>query len=568
MSLLWFKKKYRRFLLEPVRNKYFHLLFIYLLTALYSLCFQGRVILIKPLLDSQITTPQSMGLILKLASGMLGLSVLVALFGFLLEYIKNSFILKVTSNIRLNLFKEILALDYIYFTNKKMGDFINRLTTDVGGIQYIYGFFVSNAAMSVLMVFASFVVAIYICLPLALIIFVIAPLVYYLIYRLTRRIKKKKAEAQESFTEIIENISEVLHNFKITKLFGLGHSKIEAFSRINNEYTAKEKKLAKTRSLNRSIIELLYGVGFAFLFIVSGYILTNNLFGLTVGGFTAFLVNIVTLNKPVKGLLDSYQSLLESFASLERIYSIFELPKDIFSPGANKKLDNIESIKFENVSFSYIPKQVVLHNISFEIRKNDIVWIKGPSGAGKSSLLDLICGFLRPDSGKILINNQPIENIEKSNLRDLITLIPNETVLFNTTIRENILCVKPDSSPKEFEDALNSSFVNEFVNKFEEKLDFIVGPLGSRLSSGQRQRIALARAFLKNSSVYMLDEPFSNLDPHSEALIEKALENLSKNKIVIITSHKIPRSLAVTKIIELRNGSIYSIEELYNPAKC
>ncbi len=566
MSLLlfWLRKKYRNFVIEPIKNRYKDIIFIYILTALYSLCFQGRVVLVKPLLDSQATHNESMEIIIKIALGMLGLSMLVALFGFLLEYIKSAFILKVTANVRLNLFKEIVNLDYLYFTKDKIGNFINRLTSDISQIQYIYGFFISSAAVSVLMIFASFLVATYICLPLALMIFVAAPIIYYIIYKLTRRIKKKRAEAQESFTEVLENISEILHNLKITKLFGITQLKIEDFSNVNYEYTRKEKKLAKARSLNRAVIELLYGVGFAALFILSGYILIHKLFGLTIGGFTAFLVNIVTLNKPVKVLLDSYQGLLEAYVSLERIYNIFEYPKDNYQPTGTQKLQTIQSIIFKDVNFAYISGQPVLKDINLEINKGDFVWIKGPSGAGKSSLLDLICGFLQPTTGKILINGVEIEKINRNDLRNLITLIPNESVLFNATIKENILCVKPDSSEEEFRASLENSSVSEFLKKVENGVDFVVGPLGCCLSSGQRQRVALARAFLKKSDVYLLDEPFSNLDPGSESLIEKALNNLSNNKIVIITSHKIPKSLPITKIVELRNGNIYSICEFKN----
>lgn len=565
MSLLlfWLKKKYRSFVIEPIKDKYMYIIFIYALTGLYSLCFQGRVILVKPLLDSQITHKESMGLIIKLALGILGLSILVAILGFWLEYIKSAFILKITAKVRLNLFKEVMNLNYVFFTNSKIGDFLNRLTSDIINIQYIYGFFISNAAISILMIVASFAVAAYICLPLALIIFIVAPIIYYIIYRLTRRIKKKRAEAQESFTGVLENISEVLHNFKVTRLFGLSDRSVESFTNINNEYTNKEKKLAKIRSLNRAVIEFLYGVGFAILFVLSGYILTHKLFALTVGGFTAFLVNIVTLNKPVKNLLDSYQALLESYVSLERICQIYEFPKDT-TIISGKKLDKIDSLVVEDVNFFYT-EQPVLKNINVGIKNGDIVWIKGPSGAGKTSLLDLLCGFLPPTNGKILINNEPIDKIDKNSLRNMITLIPNDSILFNTTIRENVLCVKPEASEGEFYQALEKSFVSEFLNKVENGVNFIVGPLGVRLSSGQRQRVALARAFLKNTQVYILDEPFSNLDPHSETLIEKVLESLINDKIIIIASHKIPHSLPITKIIELRGGMIYSIEENKNP---
>ncbi len=554
--LFWLKKKYRPFIYQSLKGSFLTIIFIYALTGIYSLCFQGRVILIKPLLDSQITQKDAMPLIIKLALGVLVLSCLVALFGYLVEYLRQSFVLKVSAKVRMNLFNEILNTNYTFFTNKKMGDFLNHLTVDFGYVNFIYQYLVGGFAMSILMIIASFLVAAYISLPLTILVFIITPAIYYLIYKLTKKIKKRRTEALESFTYILDNISEVLHNLKIIKLFGLSERESSLFSKVYTEYLAKEQKVLRAKALTRGAIELLYGVGFSALFVVAGYLLTNKLFGLTVGGFTAFLVNIVTLNKPVRNFLDAYQVLLEAYAALDRVLKVYEYPKD--KKLTDSKQIDINNICLKNIGFQY-DSRFVLKDINFDMKIGDIVWIKGPSGAGKTTLMDILCGFLKPTEGSIIINGNQIENIEIENFRNNITLIPNETILFNTTILENILCVKPDASEEEIQNAINSSYVSEFLDKVESGLEFRVGPMGTRLSSGQRQRVALARAFLRNTNIYIFDEPFSNLDPLSEELIEKSISKLSPGKIIVIASHKVPKNLPLTKTVELKDGKICSI---------
>lgn len=278
---------------------------------------------------------------------------------------------------------------------------------------------------------------------------------------------------------------------------------------------------------------------------------------ITAGDFVSFLAALLMMYTPLKAMGNTIVNIQQGFLAIERIYDILDIEPDIQNSPEALKITNFDhAIKFQNVNFSYREGIPVLHDFSLEIKKNESIALVGNSGGGKSTIVSLLPRFYDIQSGAITIDGNNIKNIEIEALRSQITIVFQDNFLFNGTIRDNILLGKANATEEEIRQAIKAAYLDEFIAELENGLDTPIGERGNLLSGGQKQRVAIARAFLRNSPILILDEATSALDNKSEAIVQKAIENLMANKTVIIIAHRLSTIKNVDKIAFIQEGSL------------
>jgi subfamily B ATP-binding cassette protein MsbA len=281
---------------------------------------------------------------------------------------------------------------------------------------------------------------------------------------------------------------------------------------------------------------------------------------LQVGELVAFLIYSLTVAGSFASLVGLYSSFQESLGAMKRVFEIIDMQPDVQDKPNAKVLENVQGrVSFENVAFSYDGRVDVLKNINFEIAAGEILALVGPSGAGKSTIFNLIPRFYDPNSGSISVDGYNVSDVTQASLRQQIGIVPQETLLFGGTIRENILYGKLDATEAEMIEAAKAANAHDFIQALPDGYDTIVGERGIKLSGGQRQRVAIARAILKNPRILLLDEATSSLDNESEHLVQEALSRLMQNRTTVIIAHRLSTIRVAHRIAVVNQGEIVEL---------
>jgi subfamily B ATP-binding cassette protein MsbA len=391
---------------------------------------------------------------------------------------------------------------------------------------------------------------------LALGAFFIMPIAYYPIVKLGKRIRKFSIGVQETMADLNSFLLETFSGIKIVKIFTKEPFEKKRFVKTNDYYLKLGMKRIKAQALSSPVMETLGGVAVAFVVWVGGFSVVRG--DATPGTFFAFLAAVVMMYGPVKRLSKLYGKIQPGFAALNRIYDVLEEESKIIERENPDFLENNGfDIEFKNVSFQYNDKDgLVLKNIDLKADMGDVLALVGMSGGGKTSLVNLIPRFFDVSGGEILIGNKNIQDISIKSLREHISIVTQEPILFNTSIRENIRYGKIDASDEEIENAARSAFAYDFIQGFPKGFETGIGELGNRLSGGEKQRICIARALIKDAPVLILDEATSALDAEAERVVQKALGNLMKNRTTFIIAHRLSTIKYADRVILLKDGEI------------
>ncbi len=462
---------------------------------------------------------------------------------------------EVRKNMQIDMFRSLIIADTKLIDNKHSGKFITNLINDVNMITNLVSTAILNLFKDSLTLIGLLGVMFYQNWKLSLVAIVMIPLASFAAKTLGKRIGKVSTEAMSRAGILNTYLFEVFKNHKLTKIFQKEDYEKNRADKFINDLKEKTKKISIIFVRASPIMEFLTGIMIALLIFIAAKLVTTE--ELEVSNFFSFLAAMMLAYQPVRSLATLNIAIQQGLAGARKILPIIDQKPEI------KDRDNVEHLKyskgevvFKNVNFNYSDDDSVLKNINLTFPGNKMTALVGQSGAGKSTILNLIPRFYNISSGDIIIDNQSIYSSSIYSLRKGISLVSQDTTLFDDTIKKNIAYANLDASELEIKEAAKHSFAEEFIEKLPNKYETIIGENGVRLSGGEKQRLSIARAMLKKSEIILLDEATSSLDAETENKIQKALSLLTKGRTTIVIAHRLSTILNSELIYVIDNGNV------------
>ena len=464
---------------------------------------------------------------------------------------------EVKKKIQTDMLTSFIKADTELIENKHSGKYVSNLNYDVNQITNMLSSAFLNFFKDGLTLIGLLTVMFIQNWRLAIIAIIMIPLASITAKKLGKRINKVTTEAQERSGDLNKYLIDLFKNHKIIKIFQRENFESERSEKFVNELKEKQIKIFTVFIRATPIMEILTGIMIAILIFYSGKLIMTE--QLSINNFFSFLAAMMLAYQPVKSLATINIGVGQGMSAGRRILPIIDAKVRISKNESERKLLlNNGSIKFKNVSFNYLSnaENKVLKNINIEINGGKMTALVGHSGSGKSTMLNLIPRIYDPISGSILVDEEDIKNINLDSLRKQISIVDQNTTLFDDTVLNNIKYAKPIASIKEVVEASELAMCSDFISKLENGFDTMIGENGVKLSGGEKQRLSIARAFLKDSKIILLDEATSSLDSETEEKIQKALAKLTSNKTTIVIAHRLSTILNSDKIYVLDKGSV------------
>ena len=474
---------------------------------------------------------------------------------YLLNYLNTWVGGRITNALKIDLFKKLLTFETEFFTSQNSGDilvkFNNLADSACSGLLTNLKSFVQKFFTSISLIIVLFINSWQLALvTTAVLIFAFLPMA-----QLKKRVSPIMATAMNVLAKLTAKYNETYAGNRTIISYNLEKYQENRYIDVINKYFNFQIKLFKKTRWLTPVMHIILSVGIALaLWFGSHLILTHQL---SAGGFVSFLTALIMLYQPLKGIGGTYSSVIMSFWAIEACFSTLDsIPKIKDKPNAIEMPKTHKQIKFNDVSFNYIPDVPVLKNINLTVNQGETIAIVGNSGGGKTTLVNLLPRFYDVTSGNITIDGTNIRDFTLKSLRQNIGVVFQDNFLFEGTIRENIMLGDENATPEQLEKAVKMAYLDDFVSNLKDGLDTQIGERGILLSGGQKQRVAIARAFLKNAPILVLDEATSALDNKSEAVVQKAIENLMQEKTVFVIAHRLSTVRHATKIIVVNDGKI------------
>jgi ATP-binding cassette, subfamily B, bacterial MsbA len=465
---------------------------------------------------------------------------------------------RMTTDFRIEFFSHIQSLSLRFFHNRRVGEILSRMSSDITVIQSALVSIPVAIFRQSITLLGGLMIIFYLNWKLTGLILLVLPPLMLFARIFGKRLRVFSEKVQDKLAKATVVLEEGVSSIKVVKSFAR-----EAFEkkRFENEIeTAFEESVRKVK-ISSFFGPFILGLTFLVSALLIWYGGNQVMQGTTTPGeLAAFFLYALIIAGPIGTFVRIYTQIQEALGAVRRVYEILDTQPDIKSPENPVALPRIEGkIQYENVTFGYREEAPVLKNVSFEILPGETAALVGPTGAGKSTLIQLLHRFFDPDQGCVKLDGHDIRQLDLKNFLEQIALVPQETLLFGGSIRENILYGKLDATEEELVDAAKSANAHEFILKQENGYDTLVGEKGVKLSGGERQRIAIARALLKNPRILVLDEATSALDNRSEALIQEAMERLMAGRTTLIIAHRLSTVRNVDKIIVLDKGRVVEV---------
>jgi subfamily B ATP-binding cassette protein MsbA len=469
---------------------------------------------------------------------------------FLMERVGNKFSFRV----RNDLYEKLVSAPLGTLSEHHSGDVMTRATDDVRMLQQAVA--ATALIMRAIIKVAVFgAVLLYKNVYMTIFSMLVLPIVAYSISRIGTRVRKASMEIQQSSSDIYSQLKETLTGINIIKSFTAEKTEMERFQAVtSNQYNSAIHR-AKFASLLPPLIEWMAAIGIT---TVLGLGCWNVIEGsLDIGWFVGYIAIVGLMYKPIKTIGSVNNVLQTSLASAERIFPLLDLERESGSESDGKReLPNVQgTVQFQNVSFAY-QQRPVIKNVSFTAEPGEIIALVGPSGSGKTTLLNLLLRFYKVDSGAILIDDFPVDEVTLTSLRQNIALVPQDTFLFDGTVLENIGYGSPEAPRESIIAAAEKANAHGFISEMPNGYDTPIGEAGGNLSGGEQQRISIARAILKDAPILILDEATSALDTQSEAIIQKSLTNLMEGRTSFIIAHRLSTVMRADNILVINDGEI------------
>ena len=465
--------------------------------------------------------------------------------------------IKIIKNIQTLMAQKFLLSDISHITKKHSGKYLSNFTNDTNILFLVLTGVVVTLFKETFTLIALLGLMFYQDWQLSLLAILMIPISVLSSKNIGKKMGKKVLISLEASDKFMKFLSEIIKGSWLIKIYQKEEEELKKISMIIDERFKAIKKVEQTRLGAGPIMEIISSIAIAIVVFFAGYRSFQG--AVTLGEFVSFLAALMLAYQPVKALAGINIGIQEGIAAARRIYEIIDQKNEIINDenAPSLKLTNA-TLEFKNISFVYPDGTQALKNLSAKIEGGKKVGLVGISGSGKTTFLNLIPRFFNLEHGQILVDGQNINNINLNSLRKEISLVSQEVILFDDTIKSNILYGNSSASDDEVVAACKFAAAQDFIEKLPHKYQTIVGENGIKLSGGQKQRLSIARAILKNSSIILLDEATSSLDSESETVIQKAIENLTKNKTTIIIAHRLSTIMNCDKILVFDNGQIIS----------
>lgn len=508
----------------------------------------------KVLLD-EVVPNKDMDLLWQLLAIVVGAIIVQSVTSFLLTKLLSVEAQLLISKLRAQVARKILSLPISYFDNTKSGALVSRVMTDVEGVRNLVGTGLVQLVGGTIAAVASLILLINISPLMTLLTLMPVGIFAVIALKAFGKIRPIFRTRGVINAEVTGRLTETLNGVRVIKGFNAEEQENQTFERGVTRLFENIKQSLTATALITSTSALLLGLASAGIMGLGGWQIIHD--ELTLGEFLSFTLYLGFMIAPIVQMSNIGSQLTEAFAGLDRTEEIMNMtPEDI--PDARPlQLNGIKGdIRFSDVSFAYEEGKEVVNNITFDAPPGSVTALVGTSGSGKSTIAGLAATFLTPKSGTITIDGQDLSKVSLPSYRRHLGVVLQDDFLFEGTIRENILFPRPNATEEQLQKAVRGAYVNEFTDRFEKGLDTVIGERGVKLSGGQRQRVAIARAMLADPKILILDEATSNLDTESEALIQKSLNELVKDRTTFVIAHRLSTIRQATRILVIEQGRI------------
>ncbi len=494
--------------------------------------------------------------ILKFACiAVLAIAVLDAICSYAEKYLTTSVGQWVTHDLRRVLYSHIQRLSLAYHDHKQTGDLISRVTSDIDAIQSFITTGLLSTLINVITLVGMVTVMFYINWRFTLIALSVAPVLFMIVYTYTRRIKKASRAVRKKEGEIVSVIEEVLGSIRVVKAFAREDYELRRLEEESLEGVEISLRARGLKAKLTPIVQIIVAVGTCLvLWFGTRMVLSTTL---SAGSLIVFILYLGKMYKPMQELSKMTDAYSKAAVGYERIQEVLQTDKEVKDLPRSRPAPRFRGqIEFEHVHFYYTQDTPILKDVSFKVEAGQVAALVGPTGAGKTTIISLIPRFYDPISGTVKIDGTDIKEFRQKSLRQQISFVLQETVLFHAPVWQNIAYGKPEATRGEILKAAELANASEFVEKLPDGYNTVVGERGMTLSGGQRQRIAIARAIIRNTPILILDEPTSDLDASSEKLVFEALDRLMEGKTTIVIAHRLSTVRKADVIFVVKDGDI------------
>jgi ATP-binding cassette, subfamily B, bacterial len=493
--------------------------------------------------------------VLLLCLALIGIQFLWGIINWITNYLFVKIGLQALLTLRTDLYSYLQSLSLKYHDARRSSDSSFRVAYDSQSIQTIYNKGFTNIFGAVVTLIGTFVIMLRLDWQLTLVSLGIVPLIVGAIYLFAHRIRRESTSIQEQESAVLAQAQEGLSSIRMVHAFGREEFEVRQFQQQARQSLQANLRLTLTNVNSALVISTLMVVGTAVMYYIGTlHVLAGTL---TLGSLLVFSAYLLMLYQPLESLTYTAWAMEGATAGAKRCFEVLDRQDDVVdSPEAIAISSAQGAIGFQAVSFGYAADRYVLREIDLRIEPNQIVGLAGGTGAGKSTLLSLVPRFYDPTKGSIALDGCDIRQITKKTLRAQIAIVLQDTLLFSTTVRENIAYGRPDATEEEIIEAARRAQADEFICEMPQGYNSLVGERGGHLSVGQRQRIGIARAFLKNAPILLLDEPTSALDPATESAIMETIKELMRGRTTLIATHRLATIHSLDQIIVLDHGRI------------
>ena len=456
---------------------------------------------------------------------------------------------------RNEMFARVANMNVGYFSNQRKGDIMSKITQDVMVVQYCITNTLQVAFRDPLLIIGYMTLMIGISWQLSLFAVLFLPIVGLVIGRIVKRLRHPAKRGQERMADLVSVVEESLSGIKIVKGYNATNFIVDKFKKINADMSRLILSMARRQQLASPMSEFLGLTAVAIILVFGGSLVENGY--VTGAGFIAFVAAFSQITRPLRSFIDQFANINQGVAAGERIFTIIDAENEVKDKENAREFEGLkESIELRNVKFSYESDREIIKGVNIKINRGETVALVGPSGGGKSTLSELIPRFYDVDGGEVLFDGIPVQEYKQESLRAKMSIVSQETVLFNDTIEGNILMGRPTATHEEVIEASKVANAYGFIMESAEGYDTNIGDRGTKLSGGQRQRLSIARAVLKNPEILILDEATSALDTESEKLVQDALTNLLKGRTSIVIAHRLSTIYNADRIYVIDDGRV------------